>query len=159
MLFLDLIVQFVHKAHGAGRADIGQNELLLQLVIEVIVNLRMGQRVDNVLEKPVRVFFQTALDLLLLLKFFLGNIAFEEVEKAHGGPPFFSLLSVFTACVGAVSGNQVRADLVKVKAQYLGNAVLLHRDAVQDVRRLHRTAAVGDDDELGGSVMRRRYCA
>ena len=89
MLFLDLIVQLIHKAHGAGGADIGQNKLLLQPVIQVIIDLRVGQRIDDALEKAGAGLFQTALDLLLLLKLLFRNIAFEKVEKAHRGPPYF----------------------------------------------------------------------
>ena len=43
----------------------------------------------DALEKARAGLFQPALDLLLLLKFLLGNIAFEKVEKAHRGPPYF----------------------------------------------------------------------
>ena len=89
VLFLDLIVQLIHKAHGAGGADVGQNELFLELVVQIIVDLRVGQRIDDALEKARAGLFQPALDLLLLLKFLLGNIAFEKVEKAHRGPPYF----------------------------------------------------------------------
>ena len=86
VLFLDLIVQLVHKAHSAGGADIGQNELLLQPVIQVIIDLRVGQRIDDALEKAGAGLFQTTLDLLLLLKLLFRNIAFEKVEKAHSWP-------------------------------------------------------------------------
>ena len=89
MFFLDLVVQLVHQAHGAGGADVGQNELFLEPVVQIIVDLRVGQRIDNALEKARAGLFQPALDLLLLLKFLLGNIAFEKVEKAHRGPPYF----------------------------------------------------------------------
>ena len=51
-------------------ADVGQNQLLFQLVVQVVVDLRVGQRVDDVLEKAGAGLFQPALDLLLFLKFF-----------------------------------------------------------------------------------------
>ena len=59
--------------------------------------IRKAGRVDHkdafldtdALEKARAGLFQPALDLLLLLKFLLGNIAFEKVEKAHRGPPYF----------------------------------------------------------------------
>ena len=70
-------------------ADVGQDELFLELVVQIIVDLRVGQRIDDALEKARAGLFQPALDLLLLLKFLLGNIAFEKVEKAHRGPPYF----------------------------------------------------------------------
>ena len=70
MLFLDLVVQLIHQAHSAGGADVGQNQLLFQLVVQVVVDLRVGQRVDDVLEKAGAGLFQPALDLLLFLKFF-----------------------------------------------------------------------------------------
>ena len=89
VFFLDLVVQLVHQTHGAGGADVGQNELFLELVVQIIVDLRVGQRIDDALEKARAGLFQPALDLLLLLKFLLGNIAFEKVEKAHRGPPYF----------------------------------------------------------------------
>ena len=89
VFFLDLVVQLVHQTHGAGGADVGQNELFLELVVQIIVDLRVGQRIDDSLEKARAGLFQPALDLLLLLKFLLGNIAFEKVEKAHRGPPYF----------------------------------------------------------------------
>ena len=47
------------------------------------------------------------------------------------------------------SGNKVRAHIIQIQAQNLRHAVLLHRDAVEDVGGLHRAAAVGDDNELG----------
>ena len=51
-------------------ADVGQNQLLFQLVVQVVVDLRVGQCVDDVLEKAGAGLFQPALDLLLFLKFF-----------------------------------------------------------------------------------------
>lgn len=56
VFFLDLVLQLVHQTHGAGGADVGQNELFLELVVQIIVDLRVGQRIDDALEKPVRVF-------------------------------------------------------------------------------------------------------
>ena len=89
MFFLDLVVQLIHQTHGTGGAYVGQNELFLELVVQIIVDLRVSQRIDDALEKARAGLFQPALDLLLLLKFLLGNIAFEKVEKAHRGPPYF----------------------------------------------------------------------
>src|SRR5699024_1308102 len=47
------------------------------------------------------------------------------------------------------SGHQRRVHLVEVQLEQLGNAVLLHGHAIEDVGGLHGAAAVGDDDELG----------
>ena len=83
VLFLHLVAQLVHQTHGAGGADIGQNELFFQLIVQIIVNFRVGQRVDDVLEKARAGFFQTALHFLLSLKFLLGDIMLQKIKKAH----------------------------------------------------------------------------
>ena len=86
----DSVYTFVGYFFGLAMfGDVGQNELFLELVVQIIVDLRVGQRIDDALEKARAGLFQPALDLLLLLKFLLGNIAFEKVEKAHRGPPYF----------------------------------------------------------------------
>ena len=70
MLFLDLVVQLIHQAHSAGGADVGQNQLLFQLVVQVVVDLAWVSVLTIVLEKAGAGLFQPALDLLLFLKFF-----------------------------------------------------------------------------------------
>ena len=83
MLFLHLVAQLVHQTHGAGGADVRQNELFFQIIVQIIVNFRIGQRVDDVLKKARAGFFQTALHFLLSLKFLLGNIMLQKIKKAH----------------------------------------------------------------------------
>jgi len=89
VLFLHGIPQLVHQAHSAHGADIGQNQLFFQCVIQVVVDLGMGQRVDNVLEKARAGLFQAVLHFLLLLELLLRDVALEKVEKSHGKPPLY----------------------------------------------------------------------
>ena len=44
---------------------------------------------------------------------------------------------------------QLFGEFVEAQAEDLGDALLLHGDAVEDIGGFHRAAAVGDDDELG----------
>lgn len=90
MLLRDGIAQLIHQAHGAHGANVGQNELFFQGIIQVVVDLRMGQRVDDVLEKAGAGLFQAILHFLLFLELLLRDIALEKVEKSHGKPPFLS---------------------------------------------------------------------
>lgn len=72
-------------------------------------------------------FFQAIAHFLLFLK---------NIEESHGGSSF--------ELTDQISGN-----VFKVKAQDLGNTILLHGHAVQHISCFHGAAAVGDNDELG----------
>lgn len=65
---LYLIAQLVHQTHRAAGADIGQNQLLFQIIIQVIINNRAGQGVDDVLEKVRSGFSRPSLIFFFFLK-------------------------------------------------------------------------------------------
>ena len=44
--------------------------------------------------------------------------------------------------------HRVRAHVLQLDAEHLGNTLFLHRHTVKAVTALHRALSMGDDDEL-----------
>ena len=78
VICLHLVAQLIHQADRTVRAHIGQDQLLLQVVVQIIVDLGVGERIDNAGEKAGAGLFQTVID------FFLA----ECVKQAHAGTSF-----------------------------------------------------------------------
>ena len=120
-------------------ADISHDENLLDLLIKIVINIGIAaenrinssynavsglrQTVDKTFEKAYFLLRHTVRLPLSFLSYFFRIVSYSFLFVQ------FSL-------------NQIDRNKGR-------NTLLLHRDAVQTVCRRHRTAPVGDDDELG----------
>ena len=78
-----LVAQLVNQAHGGRGADVGQDQLFFEVVVQVVVNLGVGQRVDDGLEKAGAGLFQPDFKLLFVFA--------ERIKQAHKAPPLLGL--------------------------------------------------------------------
>ena len=74
-LFLHAVAEGVHQLHGDVAAHVRQNELLFQFIVEVVVDLAAGQRIEDVAPKARAGLFEAVLHLVFFF--------FTKSKKSH----------------------------------------------------------------------------
>ncbi|CDN45251.1 hypothetical protein BN871_GX_00030 [Paenibacillus sp. P22] len=156
LALLHLGSQVVDQFHDGVDADIRADEDFLQLLVEILVDLLpAGDELLHPFHESRAGFGQPVLEYRRD-RLRLGGDAFSKLlEKSHAvssGPSLFysrGRQRWRRRPLLRQSGRYGRLLVLKPHRYELGDAALLHRDAVQHVRFLHRAFAVGDDDELG----------
>ena len=74
-LLLHAVPQLVHQFDGHFAAHVRQNELLFQFIVEVVVDLAAGQRIEDVAPKARAGLFEAVLHLVFFF--------FTKSKKSH----------------------------------------------------------------------------
>ena len=81
------IAELVHQMHRHLTANIGKDQLLLQIIVHLIVDDAAGQGVHNAAPEAGAGLFQT--------RFHLVFFFFSKSEERHSGPPIYFLFILY----------------------------------------------------------------
>ena len=80
-LLVHPVPQLVHQFDGHFTAHIGQNELLFQLIVKIIIDLAAGEGIHNVAPEARAGLFEAVLHLIFFF--------FAKSKEAHWFSPLF----------------------------------------------------------------------